>query len=225
MSMNNETLRIIHARHCTRSFLDEEVPKEAIVAVLRAAASAPSSQNTQPWKVAALTGASKNRLSTMLCEHFDANGSATPDYLNRPKDLAEDLAERAASYGRDVFAFKGIARDDETARNAHRRQNFELFGAPMELIFHLPSNAAPGTFLDLGFFMQNVILGLESLGLASCPQYSVASFSKVVRECLGLGSERIIISGMAVGYRDEASLINQFFPARASLEDYVQFFE
>ncbi|NKB65266.1 MAG: hypothetical protein GKR95_25260 [Gammaproteobacteria bacterium] len=223
--MKNEFIHLIGQRHCTRGFLDKAVERTLLIDVLTAAASAPSSQNTQPWKVAVLSGTTRDDLSRRLCENFCNDGAPTPDYLNRPKDLTESMAARSAAYGKEMLEFKGIGRDDKAARRQHRKENFDFFGAPVELIFHLPGNAAPGTFLDLGFFMQNVILGLEASGLASCPQYSVASFSKIIKSCLALDEDRIVVSGMAVGYPDQDNSINQFYPKRDALDQYVKFYE
>ncbi len=222
--MDDDLLSSIANRHCTRVFLKRPVSQETIQAVLSAAASAPSSQNNQPWQVTVLMGKSRDALSARLCANFDQGVAPTPDYLNRPIDMPGELQQRVEDYGRSFLGFKGIARDDEVGRRNHRRDNFLFYGAPVELIFHLPANAAPGTFLDLGFFMQNVILGFEACGLASCPQYSVASYSDTVRDHLGFGRDRIIISGMAVGYPNKSARLNRFVPPRAPLDDYTQWY-
>lgn len=185
-SMSPDILALIASRHSKRSFTSRPVSRDILKAVLTAATNAPSSQNNQPWQVAVVTGARRDQLSAALCDAFDQGVAPTPDYLNRPKQLPPELQQRCEDYGRDFLTFKGIARDDAEGRHQHRRDNFLFYGAPVEMIFHLPANAAAGTFLDLGFFMQNVILGLEGYGLASCPQYSVASYSDVVRHHLGL---------------------------------------
>ncbi len=135
------------------------------------------------------------------------------------------LAARTQEYGKRVLAFKGILREDQEARRRHRRENFLFFGAPVEMIFHLPANAAQGTFLDLGFFMQNVMIGLSACGLGSCPQYSVASYASTVRDHLCLGEDAMVIAGMAVGYIDLVAPINRFVPPRADLEEYVAWFD
>ncbi len=222
--MDEALLAPIANRHCTRAFLQRPVPCETIEAVLSTAASAPSSQNNQPWQVAVLMGKSRDELSAILCESFDQGVAPTPDYLNRPKELPQALQQRVQDYGRDFLTFRGIARGDEAGRHAHRLDNFLFYGAPVELIFHLPATAAAGTFLDLGFFMQNVILGFAACGLASCPQYSVASYSDILRSYLGIGSDRIMISGMAVGYPDKAARLNRFVPKRAPLAAYTQWY-
>jgi nitroreductase len=222
--MDEDLLSLIANRHCTRAFLKRPVPRETIEAVLSTAASAPSSQNNQPWQVAVVIGQSRDDLSAILCKSFDQGDAPTPDYLNRPKELPEALQQRVQDYGRDFLTFRGIGRDDAAGRHAHRRDNFLFYGAPVELIFHLPATAAAGTFLDLGFFMQNVILGFEACGLASCPQYSVASYSDILRNYLGIGNDRMMISGMAVGYPDQAARLNRFVPEHAPLEAYTQWY-
>jgi len=218
-------LELIAHRHCKRAYLDQPVPREILQQVFEAAANAPSSQNNQPWELAVLVGEARDGLSAKLCKDFDEGVAPNPDYQNRPKEMPKLLAARTSEYGQAFFDYKGIDRNDEAARKAHRRENFVFFGAPVELIFHLPANAAAGTFLDLGLFMQNVMLGLRLHGLSSCPQFSVASYSNTVRGHLGLSKDRIIISGMAVGFADEAASINRFVPARAPTTEFVCWFE
>jgi nitroreductase len=70
--------------------------------------------------------------------------------------------------------------------------------------------------------MQNVMLSLVGRGLGSCPQYSVAGYGDVIRAKLKLGTDRLIVRSLAVGYADETAPVNRFFPERAPLEDYVQ---
>jgi nitroreductase len=223
--MHNNVLNLIASRHCKRAFLNQSVPRGLLETVLRCAANGPSSQNNQPWQVAVLSGKSRDELSAKLIHNFDADVLPKADYLNRPSQIDDLLAARIEEYGASFLEFKGIERDDREARRLHRRENFLFFGAPTELIFHLPANAAPGTFLDLGFFMQNVMLGLIACGLGSCPQYSVASYAATVRDHLRLGDDRMIIAGMAVGYVDVVAPINQFVPCRADLEEYVAWFD
>jgi nitroreductase len=112
------------------------------------------------------------------------------------------LQQRESDYRAATFTHHEIDRDDEQARRNHRRRNFQFFDAPVELIFHLPRNAEAGNFLDMGCFMQNVILGLVAHGLGNCPQFSVASYSAIVHEHLQWSEKRTIVAGMAVGYYD-----------------------
>lgn len=39
---------------------------------------------------------------------------------------------------------------------------------------------------------------------------------------LKLGTDRLIVCSLAVGYADEIAPVNRFVPERAPLEDYVQ---
>jgi nitroreductase len=147
------------------------------------------------------------------------------DYESRPAELPPVCQERAALASAGVHEAKGIARDDKAGRRSHLRDNFLFYGAPVALIFHLPSNAAPGTFLEMGFFVQNVMLGLVARGLGSCPQASVTGYSDALREHLGLGPDRLIVCGMSVGYPDESVAVNRFAPERAPLSDFTQWLE
>jgi nitroreductase len=213
---------VIRARHCKRAFLPRPVGREILEGVLRLAAEAPSTRNSQPWRVEVVSGTERDILAGKLVAEFDRGVPAQPDYRNR-RDSPDATADaRAAEAGAGVLRAKGIARDDRAARRAHLRDNLNFYGAPVELIFHLPVDAPPGLFLEMGLFLENVLLGLVAAGLGSCPQYSVAGYADIIREHLGLAHDRLIVCGLAVGYPDEAALVNDFRPSRAELGEFVR---
>ena len=212
---------IAATRHCKRAFLDKPVPRDVLERVLAVAAHAPSTRNGQPWQVAAVTGAARDALADRLRAAFDAGTPPCPDYPNRPATVDPATEERWRLAGAGLFRAMDIGREDAAARRAHLRSNLDFHGAPAALIFHLPATAAPGTFLEMGFFLQNTMLGLVACGLGSCPQYSVAGYPDVLREQLGL-VERLIVCGLAVGYPDPEAPVNAFAPPRLEPADFVR---
>jgi nitroreductase len=130
--------------------------------------------------------------------------------------------DRAREAGTGVLLAKGHSGNHRAARRAHLRDNLGFYDAPVEMIFHLPADAQPGQFLEMGFFLQNVMLALVARGLGSCPQFSVAGYPDVIRAELGLGADRLVVCGLAVGYPDESVRVNRFQPRRAEPAEYVQ---
>ena len=189
--------------------------------VLSAAGQAPSSKNTQPWRVEVLAGDRRDALSTALCAAYDAGEKPAADYGYSRLPSPTEWKDRARACGYALFDLKGIGREDYEARRAHGRENFVFFGAPLVMIFHLPAGSERGNFLDMGMFMQNVMLGLVAHGLGSCPQFSVAGYAGVVRESLGLDADRWIVAGMSIGWPDDSAVVNTFVPERLALEDFV----
>ena len=218
----DDYLSLISRRHCQRAFTAEPVGQDVLEAVLLAAGQAASGKNTQPWKVTVVSGAARDGLSAGLCAAFDAGEKPEPDYEYSLLPSPGEWTDRARACGYALFELKGIGRRDLEARKAHGRENFTFFGAPVVLIFHLQAGAERGNFLDTGMFMQNVMLGLVAYGLGSCPQFSVAGYADVVRECLGLGADRWVVAGMSVGRPDGSATVNTFVPERLPLGDFVE---
>lgn len=223
--MDVGVLSAITARHCKRAYIARPVPRALLEEVLTAAAHAPSTRNTQLWQVAVVTGAARARLADQLCADFDADVPIRPDYVNRPVALDQPFLARAEAAGAGMLKAKGIAREDAQARRAHLRDNYRFYGAPVAMILHLPADASPGTFLEMGCFLQNIMVGLVACGLGSCPQYSVAGYSDRLRSELGLGADRLIVCSLAVGYPDPDAPINAFAPERAGLAEYTSWYE
>jgi nitroreductase len=215
-------LSLITSRHCKRAFLNRVVPRDALAEIFRAAGHAPSSRNTQMWQVTVVTGSALEALVDALCAAFDSGDAPRPDYTSRPASLDDVVERRAGQAVSGVLLAKGHAIPDSAAARAHFRDNLRFYGAPTALVCHLPGNAVPGTFLEMGLFLQNVMLGLVARGLSSCPQFSVAGYADVLRAKVGIDADRLVVCTMAVGYADEAAPVNRFVPQRAGLEEYVQ---
>ena len=216
-----EFLSLLRSRHCQRAFTSEPVSRETLQDILLAAGQAPAGKNTQPWRVTVVSGAKRDDLSKALCAAYDAGEKPLPDYEYSLQPDPEEWRERARACGYSLFELKGIARRDLAARNAHGRENFTFFDAPVQMIFHLPAGSERGNFLDVGMFMQNVMLGLTAHGLGSCPQFSVAGYAAIIRQTLELAPDRWIVSGLSLGWPDPASKVNTFVPERLPLKDFV----
>jgi nitroreductase len=220
--MDDAFLSVITSRHCKRAFLDRPVPREILERVLRTAGHAPSPRNTQFWQVAVTTGEARVELSRRLHDAAASGRRYAHDYGNRPEPMGALAERRSAAWGAGYYAALGIARGDDAGRREVERRNLDFYDAPVAMVFHLPAAAVAGTFLEMGFFVQNVMLGLVASGLGSCPQYSAARYADVLRDALCLGADRIIVCTLSVGYVDETAPVNAFQPERAPLAEYTQ---
>ncbi len=226
MPQANEVFSAIEARHSKRSFYtNQPVNSKDLEYILTLAGNAASSKNTQPWQVAILQGKSKDSLVNLMCNKFDNNEFEEPDYLYSPEPLPPIYLERARECGFGLFKIKGIGRGDREKRKASARENYTFFEAPAALIFHLDGDSEKGTFLDMGFFMQNVMLGLQSIGISSCPQTSITAYSKTIKSHLNMPQDRIIVAGLAIGYADPEAKINSYIPERLPLKEYTKWYD
>jgi nitroreductase len=219
--MENPALPLIKSRHSKRAFLDIPVDTAVLKEVLSAASHAASSKNTQPWEVTVVMGEKKDRLKAILLEKYDAKEFDEMDYQYSLDPEPESFKERARDCGYKLFDLKGIAQDDKAARDAHGRLNWTFFGAPVVLFFFLPKGAQRGNFLDMGLFLQNVMLGLTGAGLGSCPQVSLAAHSHTIRTHLKIPNTKWLVCGLSVGHPDPDALVNTYIPTRLNIDDYV----
>eukprot|EP01104_Vermistella_antarctica_P020224 TRINITY_DN8573_c0_g1_i1.p1 TRINITY_DN8573_c0_g1~~TRINITY_DN8573_c0_g1_i1.p1 ORF type:complete len:246 (-),score=53.78 TRINITY_DN8573_c0_g1_i1:139-876(-) len=221
------TVDLIRNRRSKRSFhRDKEVTRAIIEDVLRASIRAPSSRNLQPWSVAVVRGSKRDELGALIMEA--SQEPPTLKYTNRPapENMPEEWKGRLFDHGASMYGHLGIAREDKERRSEQEKNNLRFFDAPCELIFHLPaaSVGCEGVFMAMGFFIQNVVMGLESHGVSSCLQVSIAKYSDIICKHLGL-KDRVVAVGCSVGYAIEEAPINTFVASRIDLDESVQWHE
>ena len=216
-------LEAMHARRSIREFSDELVPAEAIRQLVEAAGRAPSSKNTQPWRLYLVQGPALDALRADYLAAFDAGTPGKPGYAYSPSPLPEAWAARAKEVGIGIFKHKGIGRDEADKRRAHDRENFRFFGARQ--VFFLGTQASAfsyGTFLDCGFVLDNLMLGLTALGYGSCPQFSVMIYPDLLRKHIPDTADTLFISGLPFGRPKAGSHVNEFHTSRLPLDAWFK---
>lgn len=181
---------------------------------------APSTFNTQPWRVHVLAGKAKRALSEAILQAHAAN--ARPPFSPFPDPPLPDCAARQNDFGRRYYSALGIDRADMAARARQTGRNFLFFDAPIGLIFTIHAALTKHSWLDYGLFLQNLILAAHARGLATCPQVSFVRYQSTIAEQLGLASEEMVVCGISLGYADEQAPVNQLAMPREPLEGFTR---
>jgi len=122
-----------------------------------------------------------------------------------------------------MYATIGVPREDKLARLLQFARNYEFFGAPVGLFFYVDRQMGPPQWSDLGMFMQTVMLLAREHGLHTCAQEAWSVWHRTVGRFLQVPPERMLFSGMALGYRDESAPINRLRTDRAPLAEIADF--
>jgi nitroreductase len=186
-----------------RGFLDRPVPPDVLRKVLAAALRSPSGGNLQPWHVYVLSGAKLNDLKTRIRRRVAAGDPGDPQRVPPyPLPLTDSHARRLDDMGCRRYAAVGVARDDRAARARVRAGNWECWGATTALYCYLEAVMLPPQWMDVGMFLQSVMLLFRAEGMDTCVQIAWAEYHETVAEVIQPPSNLVLACGMSVGYAD-----------------------
>ena len=215
----------IVSRRSIRAFLPTPVAGDVIRRVIETAARSPSGGNLQPWHIDIMAGEPLAELKATMRRRLltDEAEVESPEYDVYPKALPSPWRDRRFNVGEAMYARLGIPRDDKQARRRWFANNFNFFGAPMALFCSVDRMMGPPQWSDLGMYLQTVMLLLREAGLDSCAQEAWSLYPKTVGRALGLPPERMLFTGMAIGWRDPADPINELVTDRAPPIEWARF--
>lgn len=216
-------LDAVTGRRSVRAFTGIPVPRETVERILDAAARAPSGSNIQPWKVHAIAGETRAALSAELLADHEAGVPEDPDYPYYPERWREPYLGRRRKVGWDLYGALGIVKGDKDRMARQHGRNWDFFGAPVGLFFAIDRDMGKGGWLDLGMFMQNVMIVARGFGLETCPQAAFCYRHAIVRRHLGLPDTEIVASGMALGHADWSAPENNFVTEREPAAAFTRF--
>ena len=224
----NAVDQAIASRQSMRQFLPTPVPKETIAHLLALASRAPSGTNTQPWRAYVLQGASRDALVGKVCQAHDAlraNPALIAEYREEydyyPEKWVSPYIDRRRENGWGLYGLLGIGKGDKDKMHAQHQRNFRFFDAPVGLMFTLDRVMGRGSLVDYGMFLQSIMVGARGHGLHTCPQAAWNGFAKIILPHIGAGENEMLVCGMALGYADEAELVNTFRTPRVSAKDFT----
>ena len=211
----DETIR---ARHSTRMFLPEPVPRALVEEAVDLAMRAPSNSNVQPWQVIFASGSARDRLVAALMAEARVEQPRVPP-------LPPGFAHLRRELGAVVYGAMGISRDDTEARRAAVLRNWEFFRAPLGGVVYMHRELGLVDSMGVGMFLQTLLLGLTARGLGTCVQVSIAGYPDTVHAQLGISPDYTILCGLAVGYPDPSFPGNDVRTSRDDVDRHVIFLD
>ncbi len=217
----------ILTRRSVRAFLPRPVPRALVEEILAIAARAPSGTNVQPWKVIVLTGAARERLSRAIVAAADdpAQHGVGETLRWYPERWPEPYQSRRRKLGWDLYGLLGIGRDDTSRMRDQHQRNYRFFDAPVGMIFAMDRVLERGSWLDLGMFMQTIMIAARARGLDTCPQAAFAPFHRVIERNLSLSPGEMALCGMALGYADPSRVENNLQTEREPVASFARFID
>lgn len=214
----------ITSRRSIRAFLPTPVPQDVVADILRVASRAPSGVNTQPWKVYVVAGAARDALVNTLMTAHDAKQAHDPhEYRYYPDEWVEPFLSRRRKIGADLYGLLGIGKGDTQRMHDQWGRNYQFFGAPVGMMFTLDRRMGEGSLLDLGMFLENIMVAARGRGLDTCAQESFGRYHSLVYRELGIPAGEMLVCGMALGHADPAAVENGLITERAPVDAFAEF--
>jgi len=215
---------VIKKRFANRTFSKRPVSRQTVEDILEVARFAPSGANIQPWRVYVLGGAEKDRVSCALLKaHNEARDQHRSEYQYYAPQLPEPYLSRREQFGRLFYGALGIKQSDMVGRAGQTAKNYGFFGAPVGLIIAIDRRLQVGSWLDLGMFVQNVMIAAGARGLQTCPQETFSKYHAVLRDLLPIPTEEMVVCGMSVGFAEEESASAGSQMPKAPVSEFSEF--
>ena len=214
-----------HRKSC-RAFLDRPVDSTLLRSIIEQSSHAPSNGNLQPWQIFVLTGGALASLKATTREAIAQNQPmSTPEYAVYPKPLKTEFDARRFAIGEDIYRVLGITREDKAGRRAQFAKNALMFNAPVGMFAYIDRSLSYGQWMDLGMFLQSLMLSCDDHGLASCAQGYWTFFHDNVRAATGAPDDLMLACGLAIGFEDTDAPINGVHSARATIDEFATFID
>jgi nitroreductase len=208
------------ARRSTRAFRDEEVPPAVIRDLLETASYAPSTFNTQPWRVHVLTGEARQRVAQAILSAHTA--ALHPAFTPFPDPMPSACRALQEDFGGRYYQALGIARDDMAARGRQTARNYAFFGAPAGLMLTIPRELTQHSWLDLGLFLQTFMIAACERGLATCPQVAFGRYEDVIARELQFGAQERLACGVSLGWPEVEAPVNRMQMPRLDTDAFAR---
>ena len=210
-------------RRSIRGFKSDPVPQDLLMSILESARNAASNCNTQPWHLSIVSGDAKDRLAASLVAEVAKGNPSNGAFVNGMTGLTGTYKERQYECAACLYGTMDIGRGDKEKRNALMLKNWEFFGAPHVGFISMPLSMGPTNAIDIGIYLQSLMLLMTENGLASCPQGALAMYPDPINEVAQIPEGNGVICGISFGYADETAQINNTKTPRDTIENTVTF--
>ncbi|MGE5839538.1 MAG: nitroreductase [Deltaproteobacteria bacterium] len=215
-----DLLQAIQERRSARAYLDKPVERQFLEKLISYASQAPSAINIQPWEMVVVSGEERKRLSRVLVKRMrERNISCGP---GAKKPLAERFVDRQRGL---LEAILPNLAPGTSFQNFINEGSCNFYGAPTAIILLIDKAFSNARLTDIGIILGYLVLAAHATGLATCPIGFITAFDEEIREYLNLSEGKEVVIGVAVGYKDPSSSVNNVRSERAPLDEWVKWRE
>lgn len=215
----------LRARKSVRAFKSDPVPRDLVEAILEDAARAPSGTNIQPWKVHVVMGAARDRLVADVLAHRETRPEDDKAEFPHRGKRKEPYTTRMRTLGKAMYGLIGIPKGDEAANWAQWGRNYKFFDAPVGIIVTIDKDLGPMSYLDLGIFLQTLMLSATTRGLSTCAQGAWNNYWTATRRVLNVPDDQYIVVGLSLGYEDQTAPVNTLVSEREPVASFATWHE
>jgi len=213
----------IKQRRSVRAYQDKQVEPELLEKIFLQAQDSPSNCNTQPWHVVVVSGEARDNIEKAMISDIMSGKAPTPHFIPGDQDLKDEYRTRQVACAVSLYGAMDIKKEDKQKRQELMVKNWQFFGAPHAAFFSMPKSMSEINAVDMGIYLQSIMLLLTENGLASCPQGALAMYTDAVHEMANIPENHAIMFGLSFGYADEGAVINSFDVGREELSKSVEF--
>lgn len=211
-------------RRAVRAFSDKKLDRAVVEQILALASRAPSGSNMQPWKVWVASGERLERLTNRMYEAcINEDPTQIGEFRYYPDKIIDPYLSRRRKLGLDMYGLLGIQKGDKEAGQLQKAQNYKLFNAPVCAFVTIAQEMQIGMWLDMGGFMQSILLAAMGFGVDACPNQAISQYHKIIREELEIPDDRRICYAVAMGYEDKASPLSKLVSDREPVSSFTTF--
>jgi nitroreductase len=216
-----DVTKAVQTQRTIRAFKPQAVPEVTIREVIELAKLAPSNGNTQPWHIVVVSGDAKEQLKAAIRKEIEEGIKPYPVFPPGGSGLKGVYKDRQRACGFKYYASMDVDRADGPGREALMMRNYDFFGAPHAAFLSYPGTMNRANAIDMGIFLQNLLLLFVERGIQGCPQGALATYPGPVKELLPIPEENAILCGLSFGYPDYDAQINSAKMTREPFENFA----
>lgn len=211
-------------RRSIRGFSDRPVPRALLEEIIALANRAPSSMNTQPWRLHVLTGAPLERVRRGNTERMLA-GVPPSREIGDYAAYEGEHRKRQIEIAVQLFEAMGIERHDAEMRQDWVMRGFRQFDAPVSVVVCFDRSLLGNTIahFDAGAMTFGLVLAAWARGLGAVINGQGIMQSPVVREVAEIPEDEVILTCVALGWPDESFAANAVVSRRRPVEEFTRF--
>lgn len=226
-------------RRSIRDFKNTPVSEEILNQIFEEALEAPSSSNTQPFKIVVAKEETLKSIGEELTLKFKASQKLRKQNILKKIQTAYKYKlkvnstyktiqgkypgiyqDRRVKTGIGLYKVLGITREDKKARDENMARNFHFFDAPIAIWIFVDPKMGYTALVDAGIFMQNLMLSATSKGLGTCAQGSLNLWRDPVDRYFNVPKEMELVCGISLGYPSDHK-VNEYRPEKITVEELL----